>query len=146
MILGSSIIRARDGPHQGLNPKTGLYQTVGWGPKINSSYLGKAYSETWFSNACSLSNLVNRDKSTLPAVAPRQGPSSLQARSTDPFLACLMAAAWAGLEALVESSADLTSHPCTAKQHLFPAAKNFSNGQAEIKLWPQSPLDPNISA
>lgn len=79
MIPGPSIVRAWDSPNKGLNPKTGLCQTVDWGPNINSSYLGKAYSEVWFSNACSVSTLVDRVQSTVPGVALQHGPTSLQA-------------------------------------------------------------------
>lgn len=79
MISGSAIVRAWESPRQNLNPKTGLCWTVCWDPNINNSYLGKAYSEIWFSNACSVSTLVDRDQSILPAVAPQHGPSSLQA-------------------------------------------------------------------
>lgn len=144
MIPGPGIIRAWDSPHQDLNPKTGFCQMVGWGPNINSSYLGKAYSKTRFSNACSVSTVVDKDQSALPDVALQHCPSSLQAN-------CWPVLSLPGWQLCELGLKPFSNHlqiplPTHVQQNsLFPAAKNFSNGNAEIKLWQQSPLDLNIS-
>lgn len=54
--------------------------------------------------------------------------------AAEPFAAYL-GAGRVGFWAFLKSSAGPTCHPCTAEQFLFPAARNFSSGNAEIKFW-----------